>query len=146
MPRYVALLGYGGLMPFVGLAGLQWIDTQRATLWAHAFVSYGAVILSFVGAVHWGVAISTSTLSDAQRVKAFVWSVVPALLAWLAMMMNQSIALLILLLGFIVHFIRDQRLVDAATLPTWYLPLRKRLTLVVCLCIVASASRSIAGG
>ena len=50
-----------------------------------------------------------------------------------------SIAPLILLFGFILHFVMDKSLVGPAGLPSWYLPLRWRLTLVACLCLLLNA-------
>ncbi len=145
LPPYVALLGYGGLIPFVGLASLLWLDAQRVTTWSQALISYGAVILSFVGAVYWGVAMSVSTLNESQRQRAFVWSVAPALFAWFATMMVDAVALLILLLGFVAQFVQDHRFANAAGLPAWYLPLRKQLTFVVCCCLLASLLHSAIG-
>ena len=58
LPRHVAWLGYGGLLPFVGLAALAGFDPHHLLAWSDALVGYGAVILSFIGALHWGVAMS----------------------------------------------------------------------------------------
>jgi len=38
-----------------------------------------------------------------------------------------------------VHFVMDKMLVGPAGLPAWYLPLRLRLTLVACLCLLLNA-------
>jgi Protein of unknown function (DUF3429) len=62
LPPHVAWLGYGGLLPFIGLAVLIGVDAHHATLWSDALVGYGAVILSFVGALHWGFAMSMPAL------------------------------------------------------------------------------------
>lgn len=139
LPRHVAWLGYGGLLPFVGLAALAGFDPHHLLVWSDALVGYGAVILSFIGALHWGVAMSAPGLDPARRRRAFVWSVVPALLAWPATVLAGSIAPLILILGFVVHFVMDKMLVGPAGLPAWYLPLRLRLTLVACLCLLLNA-------
>ena len=55
-PASMAWLGYGGLLPFVGLAVLMAADAPRQALWSQALVAYGAVILGFVGALHWAFA------------------------------------------------------------------------------------------
>ena len=54
LPATVAWLGYGGLLPFVFLATAIFIDPDHAPLWGDALTAYGAIILSFVGALHWG--------------------------------------------------------------------------------------------
>ncbi|WP_279629116.1 DUF3429 domain-containing protein [Pseudomonas rhodesiae] len=54
MPKHVSLLGYGGLFPFIFLALLIRFSLDYRQLFAIALVNYGASILSFVGALHWG--------------------------------------------------------------------------------------------
>lgn len=139
LPAYVAWLGYGGLLPFIGLTILAALDGHRATLWSDLLLGYGAVILSFVGALHWGLAMGLPALDAGLRRRAFVWSVVPALLAWLATMLPGSSASLMLVMGFAWHFVQDRRLARCAKLAAWYLPLRSRLSLVATACLLAHA-------
>ena len=51
-PRLVACLAYAGLIPFLALLAASWLDTQRSGVWQQLSLQYGAVILSFVGALH----------------------------------------------------------------------------------------------
>jgi hypothetical protein len=146
LPAHVALLGYGGLVPFVGLVILAGADPDRAAVWGRALVGYGAVILSFVGALHWGFAMTAADIGPAQRRHAFIWSVVPALLAWPATVMSTSAAALLLVVGFALHFAEDRRLAGFAALPAWYLPLRWRLTLVASVCLLAYVWREVGHG
>lgn len=146
LPRHVAWLGYGGLLPFVGLVTLARFDPHHTLAWSDALAGYGAVILSFIGALHWGVAMSATGLDTVQRRHAFMWSFVPALLAWPATLLAGSVAPLILVLGFVVHFVMDKNLAKHAELPMWYLPLRLRLrlTAVACLCLLLNAWQGLA--
>ena len=137
-PRSVAWLGYGGLLPFVALALACVLD--GAAPWQFALLSYGALILSFVGALHWGVAISASVLNERQRNVCFVWSIVPALLAWATFFMQPGAASVLLMAGFGAHDLQDRQLARHAGLPAWYLPLRLRLTAVACLSLLAAGS------
>ncbi len=137
--RLVALLGYSGLVPFAGLATAVWIDPARATLWYGALTGYGAVILSFVGALHWGFAMTLDDLSAGERDRRFVWSVVPSLLAWAALLVPPVAAALVLIAAFVTHVVEDHRLGRAGRLPPWYLPLRLRLTLIASACLAAAA-------
>ncbi len=139
LPVEVACLGYGGLVPFVALALLAPFDPAHAAAWSRALAGYGAVILSFVGALHWGIAMSTPDLDPALRRRAFAWSVVPALLAWPAAMQAGPVSLLVLVAGFVLHLMQDRRLAAQTQLPGWYLPLRWRLTTVACVCLGANA-------
>ena len=136
IPPIVAWLGYGGLLPFVVLAVAVWVDISHSSLWRDALVGYGAVILSFVGALHWGFAMSQSDMTTNQRTHSFVWSVVPSLLAWVALLMTPKYAVMLLVAGFLIHFWQDRRLVQLVNLPAWYLPLRLKLTLVACVSLL----------
>lgn len=137
MPRTAAWLGYGGLLPFVILAAATLVDGRHALLWSDSLFAYGAVILSFVGAVHWGFAMTLSELSASQRSQCFVWSVIPALLAWAALLLAPMGASALLVVGFLAHYWQDRRLASNAKLSAWYLPLRLRLTSIACLCLAA---------
>jgi hypothetical protein len=128
-PRLAAWLGYGGLVPF--LAPLLWAALGGPAASARvALFAYAAVILSFVGALHWAFAMTLPALTPRQREAAFAWSVVPALMAWLALLSPASIAACLLLAGFVLHMGQDLRLAQRAELPRWYLPLRLRLSLI----------------
>lgn len=144
VPTPVAWLGYGGLVPFVALAIMLGLDSQRATMWSDALAGYGAVILSFVGALHWGFAMTATGLDSSQRTRAFVWSVVPALLAWPATVLPGPYASALLLLGFGLHLAEDRRQAGHAILPAWYLPLRWRLTIIAGLCLAANVWHGVA--
>ena len=139
MPHSVAWLGYGGLLPFLVLAPASLVDPQHARLWNEALLTYAAVILTFVGALHWGFAMVLRDLGASRRTRCFVWSVVPALLAWSAFLLSPMLASLLLVTGFLAHYWQDRLLVAASHLPTWYLPLRFRLTTVAWLCLMAGA-------
>ena len=59
VPQSALLLGYAGALPFIGcvvmaLAGLL-MPPPVALLW---LVAYGACILSFMGGIHFGLAIA----------------------------------------------------------------------------------------
>ena len=139
VPRSAALLGYGGLLPFLLLAPASLFDPHHARIWSDALFAYGAVILTFVGALHWGFAMTLGDLSASRRTRCFAWSVVPALLAWSAFLFSPILASVLLVTGFLTHYWQDRFLVAASHLPAWYLPLRFRLTTVACICLTAGA-------
>jgi hypothetical protein len=140
-PRSVAWFGYGGLLPFIGLALATLLDPAHALLWRGTMIAYGAVILSFVGALHWGFAMTLVSLTPLHRTVAYAWSVVPALLGWVALLLPAASASAVLVAGFIVHYAFDRQLVRRTDLPAWYLPLRLRLTAVACVCLTSIAGR-----
>jgi len=134
-PAAVAWLGYGGLLPFVALALAGLFDPAHGLLWGDALHAYGAIILSFVGALHWGFAMTLSGLSDNQRSASFIWSVLPALIAWPALLSPPIVGAALLISGFIANYLRDRYLGRQVELPPWYLPLRLRLSSVACVCL-----------
>lgn len=131
-PSAVTWLGYGGLLPFVALALAAATGFEAHFAWGGALRAYAAVILGFVGALHWGFAMALAGLNPAQRQAAFVWSVVPSLLGWVALLVAPVAGVALLVVGFLAHYAQDRRLARRAPLPAWYLPLRLRLTGVAC--------------
>lgn len=142
LPRTVAWLGYGGLLPFLVLTPASLLDHHHGAVWSDALYAYGAIILSFIGALHWGLAMSLPELSERQRSAWFTWSVVPALIAWPAVLFSPPLAAPPLVFGFIAHYLQDRRLARQARLPDWYLPLRLRLSSVAVVCLVAGVFAS----
>jgi SAM-dependent methyltransferase len=143
-PSIVAWLGYGGLLPFVCLAATALAGGRYAPLGRHGLLTYGAVILSFVGAVNWGFAMTLEGLRDAQRARLWLWSVIPALLGWTALFLAPAAAAPLMVAGFVAQYVQDQRLARTAGVPSWYLPLRLRLTAAACLCLAVGALASTA--
>jgi hypothetical protein len=140
--RTARWLGYGGLIPFIVLAAVSLLDSHHDFTWSDALYAYGAVILSFVCALHWGFAMALPGLDEARRVRTMLWSVVPSLIAWPALMLVPMEAAVLLVTGFVLHYVQDRRLARLArhaALPDWYLPLRLQLTVVACLSLIAGA-------
>lgn len=137
-PRAVAWLGYGGLLPFVVPAALMWAVPGWQS-WLHpALLDYGAVILSFVGALHWGRAMALPEQPGTPAGGMYAWSVVPSLLAWLALLVDARWAGTLLVAGFAAHWVQDLRLSRRVELPRWYLGLRTRLSLLACASLIAA--------
>lgn len=132
MPTAVGLLGYGGLVPFIGLAILSFAEPAHGIMYRGALILYGAVILSFVGAIHWGVAMMAEGLSEQIRQDCYIWSVVPALIGWFTYFFSPIGAALLLSVGFMLQYWRDAVTAKIIYWPDWYLPLRIRLTSVAC--------------
>jgi hypothetical protein len=139
LPPSAAWLGYGGLLPFLLLAPAAFLDHHHGPVWSDILYAYAAIILSFVGALHWGFAITLPALDAARRRGLYLWSVVPALLAWPVAFLEPHQASPLLIAGFLLHYRQDRRLARAVSLPDWYMPLRLHLTLVACLCLLLVA-------
>lgn len=114
-------MGYLGLLPFAAAAAGPWSGLPWTLEW---LLAYGAVILSFVGAIHWGLAMGRRNPSPT----AFYGSVVPALIGWLALIPPAIVGLPVLIVGFIGWRVWEQRYAEAV-LPRWFRRLRTVLTL-----------------
>lgn len=129
-------LGFGGLIPFVGLALASWIAPP---LYQHdllqSLAAYAATIASFVGALHWGAAMHRN---DLNTTSALAWGVVPSLVAWLALSMHATAALLLLAVLLVVCFAVDRRVYPRMGLSGW-LPMRLQLTTVATASCIAAA-------
>ena len=134
-PTVVAWLGYGGLLPFVGTALLCWLAPGQRVWWLDMLLTYGAVILSFVGALHWGFAMVHPATAGRPMNGMYAWSVMPSLLGWAALLVAPAAGATLLIAGFLVQYRQDLRLARVLSLPAWYLPLRLQLTVVACLCL-----------
>ena len=128
-------LSYAGLIPFVVFSIGCWIPLPYVVNAPYILIAYGAIILSFMGAVHWGAAM---TNTDQQRGSYYIASVIPALIAWPALLLPHSLALALLLVGFIGLYVYDRSVEKAQLFPGWYIPMRARLTTIVSLCLVAA--------
>ena len=125
IPAPALLLGAGGLLPFAGGAAAQILTHDPR--WLPLLASYGAVILSFVGALHWGYAVR-DVATGASAWLRYGWSVVPALAGWVCLMLPASTAALALAAGLIVCLLVDEALSPRIELPRWLMPLRRALT------------------
>ena len=136
VPQAGQWLGYAGLIPFLAaLAGFMLSDAVRQQYFAQQFLAYGAVILSFVGAVHWGVALGGGRL----RMMRMALSVLPALLAWAALLLPAAAGAWLLLAGFVGLRAWEASPPVAETLPGWYRNMRTRLTGLVGLLVLLFA-------
>jgi hypothetical protein len=133
VPKY---LGYAGLIPFLGLsAGLWFIPQQYESSISLALLAYGAVILSFMGAIHWGVAIE---LENTLQKMQLGWSVVPALIGWVALLLPVIYGYSILIIAFSALCIVDSYMTKQKAMPPWYPRLRVPLTAVVVLSLISA--------
>lgn len=133
------LLGYLGLLPFIVPTVFLFYDHHHLGMWQHFLLSYGAVILTFVGALHWSFAMALQELSASKQRNLFLWSIVPSLVAWLALSIPKIYGFMLLVAFFVLALWRDESLAAKVSLAPWYLPLRRNLTLVAVICLLIAA-------
>ena len=119
------VLGYGGALPF--LCGAIAASQQVAVLGlapADLLLSYGAVMLSVLGGLHWGRVITSPNANGSSDSTWLIWSVCPPLLGWVALLLPVKVGAVLLSLCFLVALQIDQRLFREQTWPAWMRPLR----------------------
>lgn len=130
LPPGVAALGNAGLLPFAAAAlGIALLDGEPREFAARALVTYGAVVLSFLGAVHWGLVLRTGAPGV---MGPLVVGVLPSLAAWGALLVDLRHGLALLVVAFGAFWLYEHRVLGARLLPAAYLRLRRNLTLAVC--------------
>ncbi len=129
-------LGHAGLLPFLAGAALVWLVRPDARPYVtQALSTYAAAIISFLGGIHWGIGFQAQP-PDVDR---FKWGVVPALLAWPAVLMPAHAGLVVHGVLLVTCYLVDRRVYPAHGLAAW-LTLRFRLTAVASLsCFLAAA-------
>ena len=136
MPFTGVVLGLGGLLPFLATSiGLWWQDDER---FLQVGLLYGAVILSFLGGIQWGFALPAKAGEGGSG--RLLWSVIPSLVAWGAVMASPLWGSPVLALGVFAAWLYEQRAILRAQLPEWYRALRHLLTFVVVGCMIANGS------
>jgi hypothetical protein len=146
VPALAWLLGLAGLLPFLG-AGLLALraDEVSAARGLAALIAYGAVILAFLGGVHWGTALAEPVGYPApqtprvQRARLAL-GVLPSLVGWLALLLPLALApwagLALLIVGFAGTTTVEARATARGLLPRRYMLLRWLLSAGVIIILV----------
>lgn len=141
LPRPALILGAAGILPVAALSlqiatGLPFPPDKTGPA-LYALTIYGAVILSFLGGIQWGLAVASADRSDAWRRYGF--SVAPAIVAWAGMWVGGKNGLITLAVAFGVWAVYEMWSTGLGEAPSWYGKLRAALTVAVVLCLVAAA-------
>lgn len=133
LPQSARALGYAGVLPFVALTLLHFFgnaELEQSSL--RGFLAYGAIILSFLGGIRWGVA----TRFDRLQSSALLISILPSLWAFACLLWPDPVlGAWGLLLGFAVMGLADW-LSPAPGSASWMIVLRTRLSVAVVACHV----------
>jgi hypothetical protein len=135
MPPVALILGIASAIPFVAAAAAALLGQSPALrLYGYvALISYGACVLSFLGAVHAGAALRETPVPTARLAAAAT----APLLAWLALALGEHNGLLLMAAGFLAVLAYDIAAARRSWLPAWYPRLRWPLTGVTLLCLLA---------
>ncbi len=127
-------LGLAGTLPFVGVAAASWLaPVNWHSMVVHALLVYTALIVSFLGGVHWGVAFSRPDFAR----RHLLWGMASAAMAWGVVLLPWAVVslsafILLLLLSWRV----DRSWLVYVGLPLKYATLRTMLTAVAALSLL----------
>ena len=145
IPTPALVLGLGGLVPFAAAGIAAWLPhAGLAAIGLAALGAYGAVILSFLGGVRWGVELFDEAALT--RWTPLALSVLPSLVAWAALLAPPVPGLALLAAGLIGQYALDRAAVGDGTLPPWYGRLRTILTAGAAAATLAGLAAAVARG
>jgi len=116
---YLLLAGFGASWSFVALLGV---------------ITYGAVILSFLGGIRWGLAVAAPESETAST--TLIASTVPSLIGWAATLCPVPYALALLIAGFVGQAYWDWRAGKSGIFEPWFANLRMKISGLVILTLV----------
>ncbi|CAG8555257.1 2888_t:CDS:2 [Paraglomus brasilianum] len=139
VPPPAAIFGFAGTLPYIATSTASVLYASSPEMQAviePVQIGYGACVLSFMGAVHWG--LEMAKYGGEMGYKRYTLSVVPAILAWPTMLFPTEIALTTHLLGFTSLLYADVVSASRGLVPSWYPLLRFWLTGIVGFSIVVT--------
>ncbi|CAE6445525.1 unnamed protein product [Rhizoctonia solani] len=102
----------------------------------HVQVTYGAVLLGFLGAIHWG--LEFAKFGGEKGYKRLALGVAPVLYAWPTLSLTPEVALAAQWAGFTAFWWADSKATSAGWTPKWYSQYRFYLSILVGGCIIGT--------
>jgi hypothetical protein len=139
--KLIILLSILGLLPFFfGLIDLL-LNKDNLFFVINLPKYYGSVILTFLGAVYWGIILYDNHKNlIPEEVKTYIicWSIIPSFWSGLILIFNHNITIIILAICYIIVQFVDEYVIKYFKFPIWYLFLRRLLTIIVILILIFS--------
>lgn len=158
VPRQALYIGLAGVLPYLATSlstiYLAWdinyahntgtgfiVSGHTAEVLLHILeplqVGYGAVIISFLGAIHWGLEFAKYGGHHQGYRRYAIGAVAPAI-AWPTMLLPVEYALVTQFLAFVFLYFVDARATVRGWAPAWYSTYRFVLTFIVGASLVVS--------
>ena len=150
LPPLALILGIAGIIPFAvfGIASVG--ESPGSALTAtRGLVGYGAVILAFLGGVHWGFTLDEPELARFVCVRLSL-GVVPSLIGWAAILVSlvsePALGLAILIAGFVATVVIEWRGHRLGLVSGNYMLMRWGISVVVIALLTAVLVVRVIGG
>jgi len=142
VPADGMILGYGPMLPLVAAGIGTWLLPTPWPFWAgHLGIIWGALILAFIAGVRRGFGFGNLGASKAVEIAT---SITYFTLAGLALVVEQtSMALLLLLVGYVAAAFLDRRAALAGNAPAYFAALRLRQLLIGAAGLAALFARAV---
>jgi hypothetical protein len=126
MPPIAITLTLLGLLPLIIFAGgAVGHIPETAERMLVALIDYAALLLAFAGGVHWGLALLPEAVRPSLR---FFAGVLPMIVAWVGLVLAQlvapSVALAVLILGYLATVLTEHRAAQRLLVPRRYVWIR----------------------
>ena len=132
--KIIILLGFMGIIPFIiGLLDL-WFNQGNLVFPINLSKYYGVIILTFLGSIYWGIVLNHNKViifTNLFKIYMLIWSITPALLGLVVLLIDKEISLIILSIGYLICQIIDEIYNKFLFFPNWYLFLRRLLSIAV---------------
>lgn len=158
VPKPVMAFGLLGTVPYIGagattvyLASIAGAAATGAptsidpgvalTLFDQALnvqVTYGAVMLSFLGALHWGMEFAQPRPTQSESIRRLMLGAAPVFFAWPTLALPPMTALAVQWAGFTGLWWADATFCKMGWTPAWYSQYRFYLSILVGTCILGS--------
>ena len=132
-PWGALITGAAGLIVFFSFALAIAVGSPTIAVNAYLqLIHFSALMLSFIGAIHWGLAIGAQERGVTVPVWWYQASALPMTLGWLTLVLVSPTAKILLLsLGFLIAFMLDVSVTARHIAPLWHKNFRKFMTISV---------------
>ncbi|MBY4641202.1 DUF3429 domain-containing protein [Gluconacetobacter entanii] len=147
LPLLAIIMGIASLLPIVGCTcAIIFLSPAVTPRMLEVTVGYGAVMLSFMGAVHWGLALETPAIitpgQETGKISTYrlLLGGVPAGIGWLSLcaaMFHELAAVLMLMAGFAGVVVVERMAWRRGAMPRGYMTLQWIVMTVVEVCLLA---------
>jgi len=133
-------LGFLGLVPFAGLAVASLAGGEDLRAVANpALLAYGATILSFLGGIHWGLALARPALAAREVALMLAVGVLRRLLGFTALLVPAPLGHALCAGGLALFLVVDRAAAERGLAPAWFMQLRWPLSCAAALAMVMGA-------